>query len=50
MYVNNILTISCEAHSTLVEIQGKFKFKNGKIEAPEFYFDAKLQKKPINGI
>jgi hypothetical protein len=50
MYVDDILSISCDARSILEEIQGTFKFKNGKIETPEFYLGAKLQKKPINGI
>jgi len=50
MYVDDILAISCDARSILEEIQRTFKFKNGKIETPEFYLGAKLQKKPINGI
>ena len=50
MYVNDILSISCDARSILEEIQRTFKFKNGKIETPEFYLGAKLQKKSTNGI
>ena len=50
MYVDDILSVSCDARSILEEIQGTFKFKNGKIETPEFYLGAKLQKKSINGI
>ncbi|KAI2502896.1 Reverse transcriptase (RNA-dependent DNA polymerase) [Fragilaria crotonensis] len=49
MYVDDILAISCDARSILEEIQVTFKFKNGRIEAPEFYLGAKLQKKDING-
>ena len=48
MYVDDILSISCDPRAILEEIQGTFKFKNGKIEAPEFYLGAKLQKKSIN--
>ena len=50
MYVDDILAISCDARSILEEVQRTFKFKNGKIDAPEFYLGAKLQKKAINGI
>jgi hypothetical protein len=50
MYVDDILLISCDPRAILEEIQSTFKFKNGKIEAPEFYLGAKLQKKSINGI
>ena len=50
MYVDDILSIYCDTHSILEEIQGTFNFKNGKIETPEFYLGAKLQKKLIYGI
>jgi hypothetical protein len=50
MYVDDILAISCDAQSILDEIQRTFKFKNGKIEPPEYYLGAKLQKKDINGL
>jgi Reverse transcriptase (RNA-dependent DNA polymerase) len=49
MYVDDMLSISCDPRAILEVIQGTFKFKNGKIEAPEFYLGAKLQKKSING-
>ena len=49
MYVDDILSISCDARAILDEIQQTFKFKNGKIETPEYYLGAKLQKKPLNG-
>jgi hypothetical protein len=50
MYVDDILSISCDARSILEEIQGTFKYKNGKIENPQFYLGAKLQMKYINGV
>jgi hypothetical protein len=51
MYVNDILVaISSDARAILEEIQGTFKFKNGKIETTEFYLSANLQMKVINGV
>jgi hypothetical protein len=50
VYVHDILAISCDARAILEEVQRTFKFKNGKIETPEFYLCAKLQKKPINSV
>jgi Reverse transcriptase (RNA-dependent DNA polymerase) len=47
MYVDDILSISCDARFILEQIQETFKFKNGKIETPEFYLGAKLQKKRL---
>ena len=35
MYVDNIISISCNAREILEEIQSTFKFKNGKIEVPD---------------
>jgi hypothetical protein len=49
MYVDDILAMSQDAQAILKEVQGTFKFKNDKIEPPEFYLGAKLQKKEING-
>ena len=49
MYVDDILCIACDPRVILTEIQGTFKFKNHKIEEPEFYLGAKLQRKPLNG-
>ena len=49
MYVDDILAISCDPRSILEEIQSTFKFKDGKIEEPEYYLGAKLQRKPLNG-
>ena len=34
----------------LDEIHGTFKFKNSRIEAPEYYLGAKRQKKDMNGL
>ena len=50
MYVDDILAISCDARAILDEIQITFKFKNGMIEAPEYYLGARLQKKDMNGL
>jgi hypothetical protein len=50
MYVDDILSISCDARAILEEIQGTFKFKNGKIETPDYYLGAKLQRKPLNRV
>ena len=49
MYVDDILAISCDAESILKDVQTTFKFKNDKIELPEFYLGAKLHEKPLNG-
>ena len=50
MYVDDILAIFCDAQAILNEIQGTFKYKNDKIEAPEYYLRAKLQKKNLNSL
>ena len=50
MYVDDILSISCKPRDILEEIQSTFKFKNGKIEVPDYYLGAKLQKKSLNGV
>jgi hypothetical protein len=49
MYVDDILSISSNPRVILEEIQGTFKLKNGKIEEPEYYLGAKLQRKTLNG-
>jgi Reverse transcriptase (RNA-dependent DNA polymerase) len=49
MYVDDILVTLCDAKGILEGIQGTFKLKNDKIEAPEFYLGVKLQEKVING-
>jgi hypothetical protein len=49
-YVDDILAISMEATAVLESLKSqKIKFKNDKIEEPEMYLGAKLQKKIING-
>jgi hypothetical protein len=50
MYVHDILAISCDAESILKDNQTTFKFKNDKIELPEFFLGTKLQQKLLNGI
>ncbi|KAI2513326.1 Reverse transcriptase (RNA-dependent DNA polymerase) [Fragilaria crotonensis] len=50
MYVDDILAISSDAAAILKDVQSTFKFKNDKIELPEFYLGAKLQEKSINNI
>jgi hypothetical protein len=50
MYVDDILALSNNARAILEEIQDTFKFKKDKIEAPEYYLGAQLQKKPLNGL
>ena len=32
-----------------MDVQTTFRFKNDKIELPEFYLGEKLQEKPLNG-
>ena len=49
MYVDDILSMPCDPRIILEEIQSTFKFKNGKIEEPEYYLGAKLQRKALNG-
>ena len=46
-YVHDVLGISVEAKSLLQEIQRDFKFKKNKIEAPELYLGAKIEKKSL---
>ena len=46
-YVDDVLGISADAVSLLQEIQKDFKFKKNKIEPPEFYLGAKIEKKTL---
>ncbi len=49
-YVDDILCISHDARRPpMEEIQSTLKFKKNKIEEPEFYLGAKLEKKKLNG-
>ena len=48
-YVDDLLCISHEAARPMKDIQSTLKFKDDKVEEPEFYLGAKLQKKDLNG-
>ena len=48
MYVDDILAMTCDAKSTLEDVQRTFRLKNNKFELPEFNLGAKLQEKSIN--
>ena len=48
-YVDDLLCISHDAQRPMADIQSDLKFKNNKIEAPDFYLGAKLQLKKLNG-
>ena len=49
VYVDNILCISHDARCPMNEIQASLKFKKNKVEEPEFYLGARLEKKQLNG-
>ena len=44
MYVDNILAISVDPKGILEDVKRTFKFKNDKIEPPDYYLVAKLQR------
>ena len=48
-YVDDVLGISLEAKELLQEIQKDFKFKKDKIEPPDIYLGARLERKILNG-
>ena len=48
-YVDDILAISFDATLPLKSIMKHFKFKKDKIEPPEFYLGARMEKKNLNG-
>jgi hypothetical protein len=51
MLTPSCLAISCDARPILEEVQGAFNLiKNDKINVPESYLGAKLQRHEINGI
>jgi hypothetical protein len=50
LHVNDMLTMSMEPMSIMLEMQGMVKFKNDKIEEPSNYLGAKWQRKNKNGI
>ena len=49
VYVDDILCISTNPRKPMEEIQQKFKFKKDKIEPPEIYLGATIEKKKLNG-
>lgn len=48
-YVDDVLAISHKALDVLKEVQKDFKLKKDKIETPDIYLGAKLEKKLLNG-
>ena len=51
MYVDDILAISTNAKVLLQSLEGgTVKYKNGKVEPPDTYLGARLDKKRVNGI
>ena len=48
-YVDDVLSISHKALEVLQEVQKDFKLKKDKIETPEIYLGARLEKKSLNG-
>lgn len=50
MYVDDILAISMEPRSVLESLKtDTIRFKNDKIDTPDMYLGAKLERKPLNG-
>ena len=49
-YVDDILSISHDPHSTLIALTSTFKLKDNKIEEPVIYLGAQLGKMKIEGI
>ena len=49
VYVDNLLAISSDARSVILEVVEKFKLNKGKIEPPEIYLGERLAKKSLNG-
>ena len=49
VYVDDILTMSCDPKGPMEEIQRGFKFKNDEIKEPSIYLGAKLERKSLNG-
>lgn len=48
-YVDDILCISHDPSRPMNNIRASLKFKNDKVEEPEFYLGASLKKKRLNG-
>ena len=49
-YVDNILSISHDPHSTLIALTTTFKLKDDKIEAPEIYLGAQLGRMVVDEV
>lgn len=49
VYTDDCLCVSYDASLPLKSIMEYFKFKKDKIEPPEFYLGARLERKPLNG-
>ena len=48
-YVDDVLCVSHEPMRPMNELKSSLKFKNNKVEEPEFYLGANLKKKRLNG-
>ena len=48
-YVDYLLCISHDPNKTMNDIQSTLKFKNIKVETPNFYLGEKLKKKDLGG-
>ena len=48
VYVDDLLAISLDERSVILEIVEKFKLKKDKIEPPEIYLGGRLAKKSLN--
>ena len=48
-YVDNLLAISHDAQSVLKSVQDTFKFKDSKIDKPDVYLGAQLDKMSVDG-
>ena len=48
-YVDDLLCIFNDPNKPMNDIQSTLKFKNNKVETPDFYLGAKLKKKYLGG-
>ena len=48
VYVDDLLAISSDARSVILEVAEKFKLNKDKIEPPEIYLGGRLAKKSLN--
>ena len=49
VYVDDLLAISSDARSVILEVAEKFKLKKDKIEPPDTYLGGMLDNKSLNG-